>query len=48
MTAIQNYLQEMIKYIDKNSPPGAGPAAGTSDAGANSLKLKDKEDIARK
>jgi len=47
MTAIQNYLSEMIKYIDKNCPtPAAG--AGASDATGGSLKLKDKDDVVRK
>ena len=45
MTAIQNYLSEMIKYIDKNCPTAAGATA--SDSGGN-RKLKDKDDVNRK
>jgi len=47
MTAIQNYLSEMIKYIDKNCPAAAGAGAAASDTGGN-LKLKDKDDATRK
>ena len=43
MTAIQNYLSEMIKYMDKNCPAAAG--AGASETG---VKLKNKDDLTRK
>jgi len=46
MTAIQNYLSEMVKYIDKNCP-GAAAAAGVTET-AGGLKLKDKDDVTRK
>ena len=44
ITAIQNYLSEMIKYIDKNCPTAAGAEA--SDAGGSG-KQNDKDDITR-
>lgn len=47
MTAIQNYLSEMIKYVDKNCASGTGAAASAaSETGGG--KMKNKDDITRK
>jgi len=48
MTAIQNYLSEMVKYIDKNCPGAAAAAAAGVTETAGGLKLKDKDDVTRK
>ena len=51
MTAVQNYLSEMLKYMDKNFPQTGGSSTGSLnstnnniDSSNNKTKLESKDD----
>ena len=44
LTALQNYLTESLKYIDRNYPNGGGGGGGAAHHGMNGMDAKKEKD----
>jgi len=48
MTAVQSYLSEMIKHVDKRCPPSANADASVAESATKMARTNDKSEPCRK